>query len=268
MPSLPTIKREDEAAAARAPHDGSFVAPGTQVRANPLAEYAMQLGDDALILGQRVGEWCGHAPALEVDLSLHAAAWEQVPGGPTNDMPDPSRERVEQILMGTLTLGSVALFLWLVVPGRDIKGNAAQREPRKGFTPATSWVPRTPPTAYPVLGEVLPEAPVNAEGIFVSLRAMDACLARITGEGVELSHPIHVSEPWTLRVKGPFVLTLENAGVVTIEVAGHRINHGSAVGEPWSGRFDEAGRWILPVEVPSQLPLFVPQTDPETSAEE
>jgi len=28
------------------------------------------LGDDALILGQRLSEWCGHAPALEVDLSL------------------------------------------------------------------------------------------------------------------------------------------------------------------------------------------------------
>ncbi len=35
-----------------------------------LAEYAIRLGDDALILGQRVTEWCGHAPAIEVDLSL------------------------------------------------------------------------------------------------------------------------------------------------------------------------------------------------------
>lgn len=35
-----------------------------------LAEYALRLGDDALILGQRLTEWCGHAPALEIDLSL------------------------------------------------------------------------------------------------------------------------------------------------------------------------------------------------------
>jgi len=34
------------------------------------AEYLLRLGDDALILGQRLGEWCGHAPVLEVDLSL------------------------------------------------------------------------------------------------------------------------------------------------------------------------------------------------------
>jgi ring-1,2-phenylacetyl-CoA epoxidase subunit PaaC len=34
------------------------------------ADYLMRLGDDALVLGQRLGEWCGHAPVLEVDLSL------------------------------------------------------------------------------------------------------------------------------------------------------------------------------------------------------
>ncbi len=208
------------------------------------------------------------AAHLEIDLTLHAEAWEQVPGGPPKDVPDPGRERVEQMLMGTLTLGSVALFLWLVVPGRDIKGSAAQREPNKGFTPAAVWVPKTPPTPYPVLGEVLPEAPVTAEGILVSLRAMDACLARIASQGENLSHPMHVSEPWILRVKGPFTLDLENAGVVTVEVAGRRINHGGAVGEPWSARFDEEGRWILPVEAPPRLPLHVPQTDPETSPEE
>lgn len=33
-------------------------------------EYALRLGDDGLVLGQRLSEWCGHAPMLEVDLSL------------------------------------------------------------------------------------------------------------------------------------------------------------------------------------------------------
>jgi ring-1,2-phenylacetyl-CoA epoxidase subunit PaaC len=32
--------------------------------------YALRLGDDALVLGQRLGEWCGKAPALEIDLAL------------------------------------------------------------------------------------------------------------------------------------------------------------------------------------------------------
>lgn len=44
----------------------------------PLAAYALRLGDDSLILGQRLGEWCGHAPALEVDLSLANVALDQI----------------------------------------------------------------------------------------------------------------------------------------------------------------------------------------------
>lgn len=35
-----------------------------------LFDYLLRLGDDSLILGQRLGEWCGHAPSVEVDLSL------------------------------------------------------------------------------------------------------------------------------------------------------------------------------------------------------
>lgn len=37
---------------------------------NPLFHHAMRLGDDSLVLGQRLSEWCGHAPMLEIDLSL------------------------------------------------------------------------------------------------------------------------------------------------------------------------------------------------------
>ncbi len=43
-----------------------------------LATYALRLGDDALIIGQRLGEWCGHAPALEVDLSLANVALDEI----------------------------------------------------------------------------------------------------------------------------------------------------------------------------------------------
>ena len=45
---------------------------------SPLFVYALRLGDDALILGQRLSEWCGHAPALEVDLSLANVALDLV----------------------------------------------------------------------------------------------------------------------------------------------------------------------------------------------
>ena len=70
MPSLPPIRPEDVARAERAPHDGAFDAPAIDPQADALAEYAMRLGDDSLVLGQRLTEWCGHAPSVEVDLSL------------------------------------------------------------------------------------------------------------------------------------------------------------------------------------------------------
>ena len=35
-----------------------------------LAEYSLRLGDDRLVLGHRLSEWCGHAPVLEEELAL------------------------------------------------------------------------------------------------------------------------------------------------------------------------------------------------------
>jgi ring-1,2-phenylacetyl-CoA epoxidase subunit PaaC len=39
-------------------------------RSKSLFRYVCRLGDTSLILGQRLGEWVGHAPALEEDLGL------------------------------------------------------------------------------------------------------------------------------------------------------------------------------------------------------
>ena len=36
----------------------------------PLSEYLLQLGDDRLVLGHRLSEWCGHGPILEEDIAL------------------------------------------------------------------------------------------------------------------------------------------------------------------------------------------------------
>jgi ring-1,2-phenylacetyl-CoA epoxidase subunit PaaC len=33
-------------------------------------DYTLRLADDALIIGQRLGEWCGHGPILEQDIAL------------------------------------------------------------------------------------------------------------------------------------------------------------------------------------------------------
>ncbi|SUQ58349.1 Phenylacetic acid degradation protein paaC [Raoultella terrigena] len=37
---------------------------------NPVATYALRLGDNGLVLAQRLGAWCGHSPELEIDLAL------------------------------------------------------------------------------------------------------------------------------------------------------------------------------------------------------
>ena len=64
MASLPPIDLPSAATGA-----GAFDEPALD-QGSALFEYLLRLGDDSLILGQRLGEWCGHAPSVEVDLSL------------------------------------------------------------------------------------------------------------------------------------------------------------------------------------------------------
>jgi ring-1,2-phenylacetyl-CoA epoxidase subunit PaaC len=37
---------------------------------SPAVRYLLRIGDTCLVLAQRLGEWCGHAPALEEDIAL------------------------------------------------------------------------------------------------------------------------------------------------------------------------------------------------------
>jgi ring-1,2-phenylacetyl-CoA epoxidase subunit PaaC len=41
-----------------------------EISETPLVLYALRRADDALILGHRLSEWCGHAPMLEEDMAL------------------------------------------------------------------------------------------------------------------------------------------------------------------------------------------------------
>src|ERR1700677_684828 len=43
-----------------------------------LFRYVLRLGDLSLVLGQRLGEWVGHAPAIEEDLGLANTALDLV----------------------------------------------------------------------------------------------------------------------------------------------------------------------------------------------
>jgi ring-1,2-phenylacetyl-CoA epoxidase subunit PaaC len=48
------------------------------VTETPLVLYTLRRADDALILGHRLSEWCGHAPVLEEDMALSNIALDLI----------------------------------------------------------------------------------------------------------------------------------------------------------------------------------------------
>lgn len=44
----------------------------------PLLRYVLQRADDALVLGHRLSEWCGHAPLMEEDMALSNMALDLI----------------------------------------------------------------------------------------------------------------------------------------------------------------------------------------------
>ena len=73
MASLPPIDVPKDATGA-----GAFDALSAGEPDAARFDYLLRLGDDALVLGQRLSEWCGHAQAVEVDLSLANLALDLV----------------------------------------------------------------------------------------------------------------------------------------------------------------------------------------------
>jgi ring-1,2-phenylacetyl-CoA epoxidase subunit PaaC len=45
---------------------------------DPLFELLLRMGDNTLVLGHRVSEWCGHAPVLEEDIALANTALDLI----------------------------------------------------------------------------------------------------------------------------------------------------------------------------------------------
>lgn len=206
------------------------------------------------------------ARSVGLDLTQYPEAWDAVPGVPDQEVGDPKQDLVEQVIMGVMTLGSIGLLAWLLIPGRDLKGSVEFTRHVQTSSKPSAWKPPVSGQPYPVLGDVLPEIPINDQGILVSLRSMDTCEVRIKKkEGETLRQTLRISEPWNLRVKGPFMVYLDNAGVVNLEVAGQRIQHGASVATPWSGQFSEEGRWILPKKNTETMPPTAPETAPEAS---
>lgn len=77
-PSLPDIMTPDAAALARtAEGSGRAPLPEGSVE-HDLFTGLTRLGDNTLILGHRVSEWCGHAPVLEEDIALANVALDLI----------------------------------------------------------------------------------------------------------------------------------------------------------------------------------------------
>ena len=49
-----------------------------RIGTDPAFRYLLRLGDTCLILGQRISEWCGHAPILEEDVALSNMALDLI----------------------------------------------------------------------------------------------------------------------------------------------------------------------------------------------
>ncbi len=58
--------------------DGMAPCPGATLAQAGLVEFLLRLGDNTLVLGHRVSEWCGHAPVLEEDIALANTALDLI----------------------------------------------------------------------------------------------------------------------------------------------------------------------------------------------
>lgn len=77
MPSLSDVMTPDaEGLAKDAKGDGRAADPAVSDPA--FFEWLLRTGDNALILGHRVSEWCGHSPVLEEDIALANTALDLV----------------------------------------------------------------------------------------------------------------------------------------------------------------------------------------------
>ncbi len=80
MPSLPDMTTPDvvalaERAAASQPHDPHL----EDVDLRPaFFDWLCRMGDNTLILGHRISEWCGHGPVLEEDIALANTALDLI----------------------------------------------------------------------------------------------------------------------------------------------------------------------------------------------
>ena len=78
MPSLPDMMTPDAERLAAGAGQGGTHAPAPDADQDAFLEFLLRMGDNALILGHRNSEWCGHSPALEEDIALANTALDLI----------------------------------------------------------------------------------------------------------------------------------------------------------------------------------------------
>lgn len=76
MPSLTDVMTAD-ADLARAPGIRTMAAKGA-APSDAFVDWLCRMGDNCLVLGHRVSEWCGHSPVLEEDIALANTALDLI----------------------------------------------------------------------------------------------------------------------------------------------------------------------------------------------
>jgi len=81
MPSLPDMTTPNvgalaaKAASEQAKSPSAAITPDLQAA---VFEFLLRMGDNTLVLGHRVSEWCGHSPVLEEDIALANTALDLI----------------------------------------------------------------------------------------------------------------------------------------------------------------------------------------------
>lgn len=78
MPSLPDMMTPDAEILAKAAGKGAGASLEAGTPKHDLFNGLTRLGDNTLILGHRISEWCGHAPVLEEDIALANVALDLI----------------------------------------------------------------------------------------------------------------------------------------------------------------------------------------------
>ena len=78
MPSLPDMMTPDAEGLARQEGQGGGHAPAEDANQDAFFEFLLRMGDNALILGHRNSEWCGHGPVLEEDIAMSNIALDLI----------------------------------------------------------------------------------------------------------------------------------------------------------------------------------------------